>query len=52
MWHNKELIKFGWRSGSSKTNAGNDPEAFGLALHHQGPTFINAYIAGDNCYNS
>ena len=23
--------------------AGNDPEALGLAFHHQGPTFINAY---------
>ena len=23
--------------------AGNDPEALGLALHHHGPTFINAY---------
>ena len=21
---------------------GTDPEAFGLAFHHQGPTFINA----------
>ena len=24
--------------------AGNDPEALGLALHHQGLTFINAHI--------
>ena len=22
---------------------GNDPEALGLACHHQGPIFINAY---------
>ena len=22
---------------------GNNPEALGLALHHQGPTFIHAY---------
>ena len=23
--------------------AGNDPQALGLAFHHQGPTFINLY---------
>ena len=24
-------------------DAGNDPDVLGLALHHQGPAFINAY---------
>ena len=28
---------------TSDRGAGNDPEALGIAFHHQGPTFINAY---------
>ena len=26
---------------------GTDPEALGLAFHHQGPTFINTYYQAD-----
>ena len=56
---NEELTKFWWQSGSSNMSkwanniiivaawpdcgAGNDLEALGLAFHHRGPTFINAY---------
>ena len=54
----QNLIKFWWWSWSSSMSkvaeylivvacydwgAGNDPEIFGLAFHHQGLVFINAY---------
>ena len=48
---NLGLLRFGKKNTKNSNTVaaccgrskGNDPEALGLAFHHQGPTFINAY---------